>query len=212
MNYHLVLFGPPGAGKGTQAALLREKYNLKHISTGEIFRRHVKEQTDLGKKILGFMNAGLLVPDDLTIRIVLNEIKDVDGFILDGFPRTLEQAKALNLHNFIDAAIYIKGSEETLIRRLVGRRICSNKDCNEAYNIEYKIPKLEDICDVCSSSLFQRTDDNEETIKTRLSEYNSKTLPVLYYYAAKNKLYEFNGDKPIDSIFQDLCELINGFK
>lgn len=212
MSYSLVLFGPPGAGKGTQALLISKEYSLKHISTGDIFRKHVKEQTDLGKEILDYMDRGLLVPDDLTIRIVLNEIKNVDGFILDGFPRTLEQAKALDLHNFVNAALYIKVSEESLIKRLCGRRTCSNKSCNEAYHLEYKKPKLENVCDICSSSLFQRADDNEKTIKTRLGEYNSKTLPVLYYYAAKNKLYEFNGNKAIQDIFQDLCGFIDDLK
>ena len=211
MNYHLVLFGAPGAGKGTQALLLKDKYNLKHISTGEIFRGHVKEQTELGKKITDYMTQGLFVPDELTIKIVLEELKTTWGFILDGFPRTVEQAKALDLHNFIDAAIYIKVSEETLIRRLVGRRTCSNKECNAVYNIEQKQPKLENVCDICSSSLFQRTDDVEETIKTRLNEYNSKTLPVLYYYAAKNKLYEFDGSLSIDDVFVNICRLLDGF-
>ncbi|MBI2673035.1 nucleoside monophosphate kinase [Candidatus Woesearchaeota archaeon] len=188
MSYKLILFGPPGAGKGTQAALISKEYGLRHISTGDIFRKHMKDQTDLGKEILDYMNKGLLVPDELTIKIALNEIKDLNGFILDGFPRTIEQVKALEQNSSVDAAFYIGVSEDTAIKRLCGRKTCSNKTCNEVYHMVDRKPKLENICDKCNSSLYQRSDDNEETVKTRLKEYNTKTAPLLNHYMHKNKL------------------------
>lgn len=212
MSYKLILFGPPGAGKGTQAALISKEYGLRHISTGDIFRKHMKDQTDLGKEILDYMNKGLLVPDELTIKVALKEIKDLNGFILDGFPRTIEQVKALEQNSSVDAAFYIGVSEDTAIKRLCGRKTCSNKTCNEVYHMVDRKPKLENICDKCNSSLYQRSDDNEETVKTRLKEYNTKTAPLLNHYMHKNKLYYFDGSLSVDSVFLNICKLLDGFK
>lgn len=212
MSYKLILFGPPGAGKGTQALLISKEYSLKHISTGDIFRKHMKDQTDLGKEILDYMNKGFLVPDDLTIKIALNEIKDLNGFIFDGFPRTIGQVIALEQNNSIDAAFYIGVSEDTAIKRLCGRRTCSNKECNDVYHMVDRKPKLEDICDKCGSSLYQRSDDNEDTVKTRLKEYNTKTAPLLNRYMHKNKLYYFDGSLSVDSVFLNISSVLKGLK
>ncbi|RKQ32325.1 adenylate kinase [Oceanobacillus halophilus] len=207
---NLILMGLPGAGKGTQADKINEKYNIPHISTGDMFRLAIKEGTDLGKKAKEFMDQGELVPDEVTIGIVKDRLSKDDcknGFLLDGFPRTIAQAEALKqllaeMNQSIDYVIHVDVPEEKLVERLTGRRICPT--CGTAYHVLFNPPKQEGLCDKDGAELIQRDDDKPETVKTRLSVNVEQTQPLLDFYDAEGYLVKVNGDQEIDKVFQDI--------
>lgn len=206
----LLIMGRPGAGKGTQAANIKEYYQIPHISTGDMFRAAIKNQTKLGLSAKEYTDKGLLVPDELTIGIVRERLHEDDckkGFLLDGFPRTIAQAEALDqiledngIH--LDAVLDVDVPAEILIKRMVGRRVC--KGCGATYHVEFNPPKQEGICDVCHTKLIQRNDDTEETAKNRLSVYDQQTAPLLEFYQKKNLLKTVNGDQPLEKVFEDI--------
>ncbi|WP_099156776.1 adenylate kinase [Virgibacillus ndiopensis] len=207
---NLILMGLPGAGKGTQAEKIVEKYNIPHISTGDMFRLAIKEGTELGKKAKEFMDQGALVPDEVTIGIVDERLRKDDcqnGFLLDGFPRTIAQAEALqtllkNMDEDIDYVLHVDVPKENLLERLTGRRICPT--CGATYHVMYNPPKKEGICDRDGSSLIQREDDKAETVKTRLDVNVKQTKPLLDFYQEKGYLVTINGDQDINKVFQDI--------
>lgn len=206
----VILLGPPGAGKGTQAAGIVDKYHIPHISTGDIFRKNIKEGTELGKKAKGYMDQGLLVPDDLVVAIVEDRLKEDDcknGFLLDGFPRTVYQAEALDkvldkMNSALNKVINVNVDKEILIERAVGRRIC--KDCSATYHIQFNPPVKASLCDKCGGPLYQRADDNEETVTKRIEVYLSETQPLINYYKEKGTLVTIDGQQPIDKVFQEI--------
>ena len=208
----LVLLGPPGAGKGTQASAIVKKYNIPHISTGDIFRANIKEGTDLGKKAKEYMDKGLLVPDELVVSLVEDRLNKADcdnGFLLDGFPRTVYQAEALDsvLSSKgikLDRVVNIEADSKVLIERAIGRRIC--KECGATYHIKFHPPKVEGKCDNDGTSLFQRDDDVEETVATRIKVYLEQTKPLIDYYNQKGLILNIDGTKPIDEIFNQIVE------
>ena len=211
----LVILGPPGAGKGTQAEYIVERYNIPHISTGDIFRENIKNNTELGKKAKSYMDKGLLVPDELVIELVedrLNKDDAKEGFLLDGFPRTV--AQAVSPDSILDKnddkltkVINISVDPEILIERAVGRRVC--KTCGMTYHVKFNPPKEEGICDKDGTKLIQRDDDIEETVKTRISVYFDQTAPLIDYYRAQNLLVDIDGAKDIDKVFEDI---VNGLE
>lgn len=199
----LIILGAPGAGKGTQAEFLSQKFEIPHISTGDILRENVKSQTELGKKAKEYMDKGLLVPDELVIEIVRDRlIKDdcKNGFLLDGFPRTIAQAEALEnvlsqLGQKIDKVLNIEVPDEKILERMSGRRIC--KSCGASFHMIYRPPKVEGVCDVCGGELYQRDDDKEETVKKRLEVYHAQTQPLIDYYKQKGLLVTAIGQEEI---------------
>ena len=207
---YILLMGPPGAGKGTQAEMLVEKFTIPHISTGDMFRAAVKEGTELGKQAKACMDAGQLVSDDITIGIVKERLSKDDckkGFMLDGFPRTLEQANALDktlaeLNIKLDRVININVPSEELITRATGRRIC--KSCGATYHIVNKATKVEGLCDKCGGETYQRADDSEATMTKRLSVYTSQTQPLIEYYQNNGLYTEIDGRQQIDKVFNDI--------
>lgn len=207
--------GLPGAGKGTQAEKINEKYNIPHISTGDMFRLAIKEGTDLGKKAKEYMDQGNLVPDEVTIGIVKERLaKDdcADGFLLDGFPRTIAQAEALqeltaDLNKTIDYVLHVDVPEEKLVERLTGRRICPT--CGTTYHVVYNPPKEEGICDKDGSQLIQRDDDQPETVKKRLAVNVEQTQPLLDFYQDKGYLVKVDGDRDIDDVFSDIESILD---
>lgn len=209
---NLILMGLPGAGKGTQAEKINDKYNIPHISTGDMFRLSIKEGTDLGKKAKEYMDRGDLVPDEVTIGIVKERLSKDDcksGFLLDGFPRTIAQAEALqellsDLGESIDYVLHVDVPEEKLVERLTGRRICPT--CGTAYHIEFNPPKVEGICDKDGTQLIQRDDDKAETVKRRLAVNIEQTKPLLDFYQEKGYLVTVNGNQEIDDVFKDIQE------
>jgi adenylate kinase len=212
---NLILLGPPGAGKGTQAQRIVERYHFPQISTGDILRAAVKGSTPLGKKAKGFMDHGELVPDEIVIGIVKERLKERDchpGFILDGFPRTIPQAEALQpiltkIGKTIDHVINIEVESEELIRRLTGRRTCKN--CGAMFHVLFQPPQKEGICDRCGGTLYQRGDDKEETIRTRLKEYEEQTSPLMEYYRHKKLLCSIQGMGGPDQIFDQIIRLLD---
>ncbi len=210
----IVLLGPPGAGKGTQAAKLIDKYNIPHISTGDIFRKNLKEKTELGLKAKEYMDKGLLVPDNLVVDIVKDRLLEKDcerGFLLDGFPRTVEQAEALEkemekLEISLDGVINIETEDKVLIDRLTGRLVC--KKCGATYNSKFNKPKNNDICDVCDGPLYTRDDDKEETVKNRLEVYKRQTQPLIEYYDKKGILTTVKGELEPEEVFVKICEAL----
>ncbi len=214
----ILLMGPPGAGKGTQAEKLVEKYKIPHISTGDMFRAAVKQGTELGKEAKKYMDAGQLVPDSVTIGIVregLSKPECEKGFILDGFPRTGEQAKALD-ETLQDLGITLSGvidivvPDSELTRRVVGRRIC--KACGATYHVEFNPSKNEDICDKCAGALYQRDDDKEDTVKKRLEVYHDQTSPLIDYYKKQGLYIKIDGMQPIDKVFAEVTASLSGKK
>ena len=203
---HILLMGPPGAGKGTQAANLVKEFGIPHISTGDMFRAAVKEGTELGLQAKACMDAGKLVPDEVTIGIVKERLAKPDckkGFILDGFPRTVEQADALagilkELGLSLTAALNITVPAADLIERAVGRRIC--KSCGATYHVKFNPPQKAGVCDTCAGDLYQRADDSEETMKNRLSVYEAQTKPLIAYYEKAGVYKEIDGRQPIDDV------------
>ena len=208
----LVLLGPPGAGKGTQAARLEDYYDIPHISTGDIFRKAIKEETELGQKAKEFIDEGKLVPDEVTNGIVKERLAESDckdGFILDGFPRTINQSEALSqilndLNYELDAAVNIAVSDDEVIKRLSGRRVCS--DCGATYHVDFNPPQEEGVCDKCGGELYQRDDDTPETIKERLEVYYDKTAAVVDYYKDKGLVVTINGQQSLDDVFAAIKE------
>ncbi len=211
---NIILLGPPGAGKGTQAELLIAKYNIPHISTGDMFRAAIKEGTSLGVEAKGYMDQGQLVPDEVVIGIVKERLQKEDtqkGFLLDGFPRTVSQAEALEkilaeMERKITVTINIEVDSDILLRRLTGRRVCRN--CAAVYHIETKKSKIEGVCDHCGGEVYQRTDDTPETVSNRLDVYKKQTEPLIDYYAKKGLLATFKGDAGIQVLFANICETI----
>lgn len=210
----LILLGPPGAGKGTQAAGIVEKYKIPHISTGDIFRQNIKEGTELGKKAKEYMDQGLLVPDELTVGLVTDRISQPDcgnGFMLDGFPRNVSQAVQLDafLKNngiALDKVINIEVDKEKLVARAVGRRIC--KSCGATYHVEFNPSKSDGVCDICKGDLYQRADDNEETVSKRIQVYLDETKPLADYYSKIGIIADINGQQPIDKVFNEIVSAL----
>lgn len=210
----IVLLGPPGAGKGTQAKKIADQYNIVHISTGDLFRENIKNQTELGKKAQEYMNKGELVPDELVIDLVKDRIVRDDcanGYLLDGFPRTVAQASALSDFNAsinkpLTAALNIEVPEDKLVDRIVGRRVCS--DCGASFHVSFNPPKEDGKCDRCGGELVQRADDSEETVKTRLAEYHEKTAPLVDYYADKKILINIDGDQAPDDVTKAIFDAL----
>ncbi len=211
---NILFMGPPGAGKGTQAERITASYGIPHISTGDAFRLAMKQGTPLGLQAKSFVDQGLLVPDEVTNGIVRERLAAPDcasGFLLDGFPRTIAQANALDdmlaeMGRKIDHVINLKVDRSLLLARLTGRRIC--KSCGSTYHVLFNPPKQEGVCDKCGGELYQRSDDTEEKVGTRLDEYTSKTAPLLAYYSDKNLLFELDGEKDIDQVTADIDLLL----
>lgn len=206
----LLIMGRPGAGKGTQAVNIKEYYEIPHISTGDMFRAAIKNQTKLGMLAKSYMDQGALVPDEVTIGIVQERLLEDDckkGFLLDGFPRTIAQAEALDKFlkdNGIklDAVLDVNVPAEILVRRMVGRRVC--KTCGSTFHVEFNAPKVEGVCDNCGNPLIQRADDTEATAQNRLTVYDNQTAPLLEFYSKQNILKTVNGDQPLDKVFEDI--------
>ena len=206
----LLIMGRPGAGKGTQAVNIREYYNIPHISTGDMFRAAIKNQTKLGLLAKSYMDEGALVPDEVTIGIVEERLLEDDcknGFLLDGFPRTIAQAEALdaflNKNNVkLDAVLDVNVPAEILVRRMVGRRVC--KTCGATFHVEFNPSKVAGVCDNCGSPLIQRADDTEATATNRLAVYDENTAPLLEYYKKQNILKTVNGDQSLEKVFEDI--------
>jgi adenylate kinase len=207
---NLILLGGPGAGKGTQAKMMIDKYQIPQISTGDILRAAVKEGTELGKQAKACMDEGKLVPDSVVIGIIEDRLKQADcqkGFILDGFPRTVPQAEALDatlkkMASKIDHVLSIDVDEEELVKRLTGRRTC--KKCGQMFHIMFNPPQKEGICDKCGSELYQRDDDNEATVRSRLATYNQQTKPLIDYYTKQELVRQIEGIGSISDIFQKI--------
>jgi len=207
---NIILIGLPGAGKGTQAEKIKETYNIPHISTGDMFRLAIKNETELGKKAKSFMDQGELVPDEVTIGIVQERLSQddcKDGFLLDGFPRTLPQAEALqtilsDMNETVDYALHVDVPKEKLIERLTGRRVCET--CGTTYHVLFNPPEQEGICDRDGSKLIQREDDQSSTVKNRLAVNIKQTEPLLDFYSKQGHLVTVNGDQAIDDVFKDI--------
>lgn len=203
MKSKIILLGPPGSGKGTQAELLGDKLGFVRLSTGDMLREAVRNQTELGKKAKEFMDSGALVPNDLIIGLMKSKIEGLSGaFLLDGFPRTIEQADALAAEIDIDVAINLDVDDDELVNRLTKRRSCP--DCNAVYHLLYKPPKKDGICDKCNGKLYQRDDDTEKTVRNRLKVYRDNTFPLIDYYKKKGKLVTIMGVGDIEDIFDQV--------
>lgn len=204
----IVMLGAPGAGKGTQAKMLADQYAIPHISTGDIFRANIKEGTELGKKAKEFIDAGALVPDELTVDLVMDRIDHEDckkGYILDGFPRTINQAEKLTealggKGGDIDYAVNVDVPDEAIVERMAGRRMCPN--CGASYHVVNIPPKKDGICDRCGEKLITRKDDQPETVKKRLAVYHEQTRPLYDYYKEKGLVVDVDGTKPMEEVFQ----------
>ena len=216
LDMFIIMLGAPGAGKGTVAKILQEKLGIKQISTGDIFRKHIKEGTELGKLADSYISKGNLVPDDVTIELIKNRLEEDDvkkGAILDGFPRTVKQAEELDKiltqkGQRIDKVINLITPEEEIIERIVNRRVCSNQECRTIYNIVLNPPKVEGICDKCNSKLIKRADDTEETVRDRIETYFRQTSPLVEYYEKQGNLLTELVSKSINKLGKDVAEEI----
>lgn len=210
----IIMLGAPGAGKGTQAKMIADKYGVPHISTGDIFRANIKNGTELGMEAKKYMDQGLLVPDELTVRILLDRVAQDDcknGYVLDGFPRTFPQAEVLDseltkLGDHIDYAINVDVPDENIVKRMSGRRACLT--CGATYHIEHVPPKKEGICDVCGSELVLRDDDKPETVKNRLNVYHEQTQPLIDFYTEKGVLKTVDGTVPMEEVFAAITAIL----
>ena len=210
----IIMLGAPGAGKGTQAKMIADKYGVPHISTGDIFRANIKNGTELGMEAKKYMDQGLLVPDELTVRILLDRVAQDDcknGYVLDGFPRTIPQAEVLDseltkLGDHIDYAINVDVPDENIVKRMSGRRACLT--CGATYHIEHVPPKKEGICDVCGSELVLRDDDKPETVKNRLNVYHEQTQPLIDFYTEKGVLTTVDGTVPMEEVFAAITAIL----
>jgi adenylate kinase len=210
----IILLGPPGAGKGTQAKLISEKFQIPHISTGDIFRKNISEKTPLGIEAKAYMDNGKLVPDEVTIGIVKDRLIEDDcknGFLLDGFPRTVKQAEALDLflngnEQKIDTALLIDVPKEFILERMTGRRVCSK--CGSSYHIKFNPSKIQGKCDACDGILVQRKDDTEVTVKERLDVYDRQTQPLIQYYKEQSILSTVEGTDEITKVFNEICNVL----
>jgi adenylate kinase len=214
---NIVLFGPPGSGKGTQAKMLAEKYGIPHISTGDILRENLKNQTKLGLEAKSYMDKGELVPDDVLIKIIKDRLLQPDcasGFLLDGYPRTVPQADALStilneMGKKLDVVLNIDVPDDELIKRLTGRRMCA---CGASYHILFNPPKREGICDLCGKGLYHRDDDKEEAIMNRLDVYKNQTQPLIEYYTKADVMVTVNGAASISEVFDEICRMLDDLK
>ena len=210
----LIMLGAPGAGKGTQAKKIAEKYQIPHISTGDIFRANIKAGTELGMKSKSFMDQGQLVPDEVTIGMLLDRISQDDsknGYVLDGFPRTIPQAESLTAAlkergENIDYAVNVDVPDENIVNRMSGRRACVG--CGATYHVVYNAPKTENICDTCGEKLILRDDDKPETVQNRLHVYHDQTQPLIDYYKNEGVLVEVDGTQDLEKVFQDIVAVL----
>lgn len=210
----IIMLGAPGAGKGTQAKKIAEKYQIPHVSTGDIFRFNIKEGTELGRKAKEYMDQGALVPDELTIGMLMDRIQKEDckdGYVLDGFPRTIPQAESLQkaiteMGQQIDFALSVDVSDENIINRMSGRRACIS--CGATYHIVYNPSKIPGVCDVCGSELVLRDDDKPETVKKRLSVYHDQTRPLIDYYKEAGVLVNVDGTQELNKVFSDITDIL----
>ena len=210
----IIMLGAPGAGKGTQAKQIAAKYEIPHISTGDIFRANIKNGTELGKKAKEYMDQGMLVPDELTCDLVMDRIAQDDcerGFVLDGFPRTIPQAEALTnaltkIGQSMDYAIDVDVPDENIVNRMSGRRACLN--CGATYHVVFNPTKVEGVCDTCGNETVLRDDDKPETVQKRLTVYHDQTQPLIDYYRNMNILKSVDGTKPMDEVFSDIVSIL----
>ena len=210
----IIMLGAPGAGKGTQAKMIAEKYSIPHVSTGDIFRANIKNNTELGKQAKAYMDKGELVPDELTVKILLDRVAQEDcknGYVLDGFPRTIPQAEVLDealtkLGESIDYAINVDVPDENIVKRMSGRRACVT--CGATYHIEHVPPKKEGICDACGSELILRDDDKPETVLNRLNVYHAQTQPLIDFYTAKGVLKDVDGTQDMMDVFGAITNIL----
>ena len=210
----IIMLGAPGAGKGTQAIMIADKYGIPHVSTGDIFRANIKNNTELGQEAKKYMDQGLLVPDELTVKILLDRVAKDDcknGYVLDGFPRTIPQAEVLEdalnkLNDKIDYAIDVDVPDENIIKRMGGRRACVK--CGATYHIEHVPPKKEGVCDNCGEQLVLRDDDKPETVKNRLDVYHKQTQPLIDFYSKKNILKTVDGTQDMQKVFKDITDIL----
>lgn len=210
----VIMLGAPGAGKGTQAIKIAEKYTIPHISTGDIFRANIKNQTELGQKAKTYMDQGLLVPDELVVDLVVDRVNQDDcqkGYVLDGFPRTIPQAEALDkalveMGQSIDYAINVEVPDENIVNRMSGRRACVA--CGATYHIVYAPTKAENVCDHCQGALILRDDDKPETVQKRLNVYHEQTQPLIDYYTEKGNLVEVDGTQDINDVFANIVQIL----
>ena len=210
----IIMLGAPGAGKGTQAKMLAAKYGIPHISTGDIFRANIKNNTELGQKAKTYMDKGELVPDSLVVDLIMDRFKEADcanGYVLDGFPRTIPQAEALDNAlkangEKVDFAINVEVPDENIINRMSGRRACVG--CGATYHIKYNPTKVEGVCDACGEKLILRDDDKPETVKNRLSVYHEQTQPLIDYYNKAGVLAEVDGTKDMEDVFKDIVNIL----
>lgn len=214
---YIIMLGAPGSGKGTLAKELSKEYSLVHISTGDIFRENIKNETELGKKANEYISKGQLVPDELTIDLVKNRLSQDDvknGAILDGFPRTAHQAEELekfikNNNQMDTVAVLLDIPDEDLVKRVVNRVICSNKSCGAIYNTEFRKPKVDGICDICGSKLEKRADDNEKTVRDRLNVYHNNSKEIIEYYNKENVLFTLNPNIYSETVLEDNLSKVN---
>lgn len=214
-NYmRIIMLGAPGAGKGTQAIKIAEKYAIPHISTGDIFRVNIKNETELGQKAKTYIDQGLLVPDELVVDLVVDRVNKTDcekGYVLDGFPRTIPQAEALDgalakMGGSVNYAINVRVPDENIVQRMSGRRACV--ECGATYHLVYAPTKRENVCDTCHGTLILREDDKPETVQKRLDVYHEQTQPLIDYYTAKGNLVEVDGTMDIEDVFEKIVEIL----
>lgn len=210
----IVLLGPPGAGKGTQAKSISNRYSIPHISTGDIFRKNISENTPLGVEAKRYMDNGQLVPDEVTINMVKDRLQDDDcknGYLLDGFPRTVHQAEALQefleeIGEELDTTLCIDVPMNFILERMTGRRVCPS--CGASYHVKFNPPTIAGKCDVCGSDVIQRKDDTEDTVQERLDVYQRQTQPLIDFYKNKNQLSVVDGTKAINKVFESICKIL----